>query len=494
MRCFIIVGVLPLVRSLLIEQCVQEKQADNGGKGTPHCKVMEFTHSLGIVQDTDELFQNLDYTCHYEMAEEYPSNVKTVTLKSFLNSISERRSKYFLIKGPPASGKTHLMKQLSTYWAKQYALRGFALLLNINIREYPNCKTLYDLIRQTFLHLQLPSTNIVCNWIHEKKGDKVLFIMEGFDCQTVIKKGGFFYELLSGSVLMKSTVVITTSSSLYTQPLDCSRNCTHYEILGLNSSQIARQCTQHLTPENASELIFYLADNPKIRTLSSFPIYLSMILDVFSNHPNPQLPTTWSELLSLFVANQHSISPQPQPLQDTLLETVKLAVAEDNFFAIFKPFVVESAMCIPFNDQKHHHFPMPLLRYFLHSLLVCTTTPVYNTKLNISKYFYQFLAGYGPDRLNDFARQHLKTHYYNSILKLSNCLYEAGEATPEEMELLTSMTAEVSDTVVTTGDIHSILLCLKFTQKPHRLSLFSLCSGSFGIQFDFKTPGSLSCN
>jgi len=122
------------------------------------------------------------------------------------------------------------------------------------------------------------------------------------------------------------------------------------------------------------------------------------------------------------------------------------------------------------------------MRYFLHSLLVCTTTPVYNTKLNVSKYFYQFLAGYGPDRLNDFARQHLKTHYNDSILKLSNCLYEAGEATPEEMELLSSMTAEVSDTAVTTGDIHSILLCLKFAHDPHRLSLSHCVLGALAFK------------
>jgi len=57
-KCFITVGVIPLMRSLLIEQCVQEKQADNGDKDTPHCKVMEFTHSLGVVQDTDELLQD----------------------------------------------------------------------------------------------------------------------------------------------------------------------------------------------------------------------------------------------------------------------------------------------------------------------------------------------------------------------------------------------------------------------------------------------------
>ena len=151
------------------------------------------------------------------------------------------------------------------------------------------------------------------------------------------------------------------------------------------------------------------------------------------------------------------------------METVKLAVARDNFLAVVKPFVVESALCIPLDDQKHHHFPMPLMKYFLRSLLVCTdnTDKVYKAKLNVSNYFYQFLARYGPDRLNDSAIQYLKAHYNDSILRLSNCLYEAGQATPEEVELISSMTAEVSDTAVTTGDIHSILLCLKFTKEPH---------------------------
>ena len=308
--------------------------------------------------------------------------------------------------------------------------------------------------------------------------------MEGFNHQTVIKKGGFFYGLLSGSVLKKSTVVITTSSSLYTQPLDCSRNCAHYEILGLDSSQIARECSQHLTPEDASELLFYLADNPNIGTLSSFPIYLRMILEVFLNHPNTLLPTTWTELLSLFVTNLHCISSQPQPMQDTLLETVRLAVAEGNMFAIVKPFVVDSAQHIPFNDQKDHHFPMPLMRYFLCSLLWKTDTEckIYDAKQSTYNYFYQFLAGHGPDKLYNLVKEHLMMHYKENILRLSNCLYEAGQATPEEMELLSSMTAEVSDTAVTTGDIHSIFHCLKFTQDPHRLSLSHCVLGTLALK------------
>ena len=235
------------------------------------------------------------------------------------------------------------MEKVNVYWVQRYALRSFALLLHINIQEYHHCETLYDLIRQLFLHLSL--TDQVCKWVQEEGGDKVLFILDGFNRQALIMKGGFFDGLLSGSVLIKSTVVITTTSSRYTQPLDCSRNCAHYEILGLNSSQIARQITQHLAPDDASKFLFYLADNPKIRTLSSFPIYLSMILDVFLNHP--KLPTTWTELLSRFLANQLSISCQLQPLQDTLLETVRLAVAKDDFLAIVNS--------LPTNDCKSRH-------------------------------------------------------------------------------------------------------------------------------------------
>ena len=475
---------MSLVRSLLIGRCVQNRQADNGNHGDPRCNVMEFTRSLGVMQDTrDKLLQNLDYTCHYEMADHYPSNIKAVTVKSFLNNVSERKKRSFLVKGPPASGKTHLMEKVSAYWAKQYALRSFALLLNINIRECHNCKTLDDLIRQSFV--QLPSINEVCDWIQEKEGDKVLFILEGFNRQTLIKEGGFFYGLLSGFVLTKSAVVITTSSSRYTRPLDCSRNCAHYEILGLDSSQIARQITQHLTSEDANELLFYLADNPKIRTLSSFPIYLSMILDVFLSHPNRQLPTTWTELLSVFVANQLSISSQSLPLQDTLLETVRVAVAKDDFLAIVRPFVVESAQHIPFDGQKDHHFPMPLMRYFLRSLLVCTAETkrkVYDAKHNTSNYFYQFLTGHGLDKLQKHVKEQLKIHYNDNIMRLSNCLYEAGETSPEEVELLSSMTAAVSDIAVATGDIHSILHCLMFTQDPHRLSLSHCVLGTSALK------------
>ena len=478
----IIAGVMLSVQSLLRERCMQREQTDNGDNGTPHCNVMEFTHNLGVIQDT-ELLQNLDYTSHYEMAEQYPSNMKAVTLKSFMNSISERKNRYFLIKGPPASGKTHLMNKVSAYWAKQCALRSFALLLNINIWEYPKCKSLYDFVRQCFVHLS--SINELCDWIEEDEGNKVLFILDGFNRQTVIEKRGFFYGLLTGSVLKKSFVVITTSSSQYTHPLDCSRNCTQYEILGLNSSQIARQITQHLTPEDASEFLFYLADNPKIETLSSFPIYLSMILDVFLNHPNPQLPTTWTELLSVFVANQLSISSQSQPLQDTLLETVRVAVAKDDLLAIVKPFVVESAQHIPFYDQREHHFPIPLMKFFLCALLACIANSeckIYDAKRNTSKYFYQFLAGHGPDKLYYLVKEHFKLHYKDNILRLSNCLYEAGEASPEEVKLLSSMTAAVSDTVVTTGDIHSILHCLKFTEGPHRLSLSNCLLGTLALK------------
>ena len=123
------------------------------------------------------------------------------------------------------------------------------------------------------------------------------------------------------------------------------------------------------------------------------------------------------------------------------------------------------------------------MRYFLRSLLLCTAeTKIYGAKQNTSNYFYQFLTGHGLGRFYDLVKEHLKIHYKDNILRLSNCLYEAGETSPEEVELLSSMTAAVSDTAVTTGDIHSILHCLKFTQDPHRLSLSHCVLGTSALK------------
>ena len=141
----------------------------------------------------------------------------------------------------------------------------------------------------------------------------------------------------------------------------------------------------------------------------------------------------------------------------------------DLLVTIGKSLIHEAEECD--HELLDHNSAVPYLQYFLFSLE--TFFNPNHKKLdkalkdrNASAYFWYFLAGYGVE---SDSNKLLKQYYEKNVIKMTNCFSECAFVTAKQQESLSSVTAEVGRTVVTTRDILSILHCLPYMQDPYRV-------------------------
>ena len=442
-----------------------------------------FNRRLGIVQNAP-LLSELDYTSCYEMMDQFPSEIQEVSIKSVLNNISQRESRVFVFKGPPGCGKTELISRVCRYWSRHYTLRKFSLVLYINVWDFHQNCTLPDLIDRQFIGNTVSTENICC-WIEENEGNEILFILDGF-ChkylhQSLLQKGKTLSDILCGhSCFSKSTVVISTTCSDFLKPL--CENFTQFEILGLSDEQIGKQVIQHFDSERAFSFLNYLAENPEIKALVSSPSYLIGTMYVFAHIPYDDLPVTWAQLYTsmiVLISEWHKTELTEDIPHDSLLTKFKnrflkrsRKVSKENslqsqfqntLLANSRKVIKDSRdlittvgrLLIHDADDNDHELPdhnsaVPYLGYFLLSLETFLNTghKKLDTSLKDKNAFTYFC-------------------YKKNILKTR---FESRYVTAEQ-QVLSTITAKVGMSVVTTLDVLSFLHCLPYMQDSHTIVL-----------------------
>ena len=406
-------------------------------------------------------------------------------MKSVMNKIGQRKSRVFILKGPPGCGKTELISRLCRYWAKHYALRQFSLVLYLNIWDFHQGCSLRDLIYRQFKG-SIVSSEKICCWIEEEMGNNILFILDEF-CRkyhnrSPLQNGEMFSDILCGrGSFSESTVVIFTTCSDFVKPL--CESFTQFDILGLSDEQIGKQVIQHFDSEKASNFLTYLAENKEINGLVSSPAYLIVTMYVFTHISYGNLPVTWTQLytsLIVLVNEWHkeelskdidTKSLQSQ-FKNALLEGGRKVINSGDLSMIT---TISKSLIYDVEDCDHelpdHNSAVPYLEYF--SFGLDTALNLDDKKLTLSDkdefaYFWCFLAGLIGE--ND-SKNLLKQYYKRSVLKLTHCLTEADYVTAEQQADLSALTAKVPQTVVTTRDTHSVLHCLPYMKNPHTVVL-----------------------
>ena len=444
-------------------------------------KITKFNRKLGVVQKND-ILSKLDYTSCCETIEQFSQRIQVISMKSMLNKITQKESRVFVFNGPPGCGKTELISRVCSTWAKCHALREFSLVLYVNIWDLHQGCTLQDMIDRQFTGSTVFREK-VCHWIEEEKGNGILFILDGFchTCllQSPLKRRDVLYDILSGSSnFSKSTVLIATTCLDFVKPLPS--NFTQFDILGLSDEQIGRQVIQHLEKTRAVDFLTYLAENPEVGVLVSLPLWLIGSMYICAHVSYDDLPVTWTELYTSLIAivnewhKQESeegfgmISLQSQ-LKNTLIENSRKVVENsgDLLVTIGNSLVhrAEENGC----ELLDHNSTVPYLQSFFLSLETLFNPNHKNLDKalkdkNTSAYFWYFLAGHGVE-----TNELLKQHYEKGVIKMTNCFSESVFVTAKEQANLSSVTAEVGRTVVTTRDIHSILHCLPYMKDPYRV-------------------------
>ena len=343
--------------------------------------------------------------------------------KNLLTRLSEaKKSITFDIMGPRGSGKTVLMKQVSAYWAKQYTLREFPLVLYINLKSSDPDATLQDIVQSQFPGVV---TENVWQWIEQRKGKGVLFIMDG-------------YEKDQDIGLEMSTNI--TTSTQFRQGLP-SKLC-NIRLFGLSDAQIAKQAVTSLGPDKASDFLLYLSENPVIKSLISSPVYLAAVIYVFTHAQPDQLPKTWTQLFASLtyqlVLNAsgkelklpryftpHYTEAENQADVDFALQQFCLMGIHVMSHEVFQSTSSHKSFTADYIPPASTSTTVPLLQEFLAAWWIHVHSANVSVSYSSYPYIWQFYAG-----LSDAsASRYLLEDHLDDAMGIVNCLSEnaAGE-------------------------------------------------------------------
>ena len=482
-----LVGPVVLHASRWLKQQYLSHDSWQQWRGVPN--LIQFDQRLGeLTTQASEQLKNMDYSnCYYDIQDEFPSNVTPVSVKSLVNACTSSADPWscILIKGKPGQGKSFLLSKLCQYWALGYGMRSITLMFYVDCPRFRNRRMTLDEMLSQLLPME---TQNISNWIENKQGKHVIFILDGYDHH--------FHNLASRKFLPKSVVLITSTCT------PARTRVKQFELLNLTDNQISKQVVQFFSfrPSNVEDFYLYLNNNPDMKLLASSPVYLYSLLFVYNkllNPPSHELPVTWTELFTnmillllpstflklLQTEPPGSLSQLPSTIQSFLhelstvafenLTTESFQLPAVRYLGHGSSFALLHLYNKPLYDSEklHFQFSCPLLQHFLAALHVHSLPQTKQTELMVQKselnFLWQFLAGLlVAESYNRFLP--LRNTYHKKQMKmLVNCAYEADWSC--------DMPSVFRDHILTPADIHHIVTCFKF--PPDLLNFKKCCFG-----------------
>ena len=294
-------------------------------------ELLQFDRRLGrVTKDTDERLRDIDYSSWFETLEHFSSEIETVSIKSFVNTVAKKKDRFFLIKGPPSSGRTVLLRRVCASWVQGFCLRKFTLVLWLDLKAHPSAPSHVSL--RTLLSYSLPQgsdLDSIQQWLERHSTQDVLIVVDGVEGQAYNERKPFL-ELLAR---IKASVILTATSPIQIKDPTWATwyvvrymNLCQYDILGLSQDQISKQVIHHYhhDPSSAEEFLTYISEAHDIRALCSSPPYLAVVLFVFDSVSTTDLPNTWTQLFSSLKNSLFRLSSVSESVDTNLRKLTKL--------------------------------------------------------------------------------------------------------------------------------------------------------------------------
>ena len=352
-------------------------------------ELLQFDRRLGrVTKDTDERLRDINYSSHFETLEHFSSEIETVSIKSFVNTVAKKKDRFFLIKGPSSSGRTVLLRRVCASWVRGFCLRKFTVVLWLDVKAHPSAPS--DVSLRTLLRYSLPQgshLDSIQQWLERHGTQDVLIVVDGVEGEAY-NEWKPFLDLLNNT---EASVILTD-----TNPWN-DMGDRQYDLLGLSQDQISKQVIHHYhhDPSRAEEFLMYISEAHDIRALCSSPPYLAAVLFVFDIVSTTDLPNTWTQLFSslknslfrlssvsesvdtnprkltkLFFSLKHSLFRQ-SGMPDTILASKAYMVTITNSTFDWDHDYTNfcSRVTPPYHTMmstaKHCYFTLPLLQYYL---------------------------------------------------------------------------------------------------------------------------------
>jgi len=467
----------------LLQEAYLSQESPPLWTGAP--ELLQFDRRLGkVTKDTPyyKLLRNIDYSTQFETLDQFSPEVEIVSIKSFLNAISEKKERIFLIKGPPRSGKTALLRRLCAFWARGFCLRRYTLILWLDLKAHPNAPLSVSL--GTLLSYCLPQGShlaIILQWLHMHGLEDVLVMIDGVEGQVYDRWKSFLEQVLASPWLKEASVLLTVAS---TQISKLSH--AQFDLLGLSQDQVEKQVIHRYcdNTSKAEEFLTYISENPKIRMLCSSPPYLSAVLFVFENTNTSDPPNSWTQLFTSLNLSLLGLASMSDHSILAVLSSKAYAVTNDGssfdwhysyadfFSAVTPPYRTIAA------PADNTCFTLPLLQHYLcawhiHNLILNQHVASLNQEtlpFHVKK-FYVGLCN-SSENVEMVLQYELQDMHTSSA-----CITEIPV---ERLQQLMSSQLTITDKLLSMLDIHCIfqavyhsgLACsLKFSVEYFRLQL-----------------------
>ena len=237
--------------------------------------------------------------------------------------------KCVFVEGAPGVGKSTLAWELCRRRNDIEALKKYSLVVLLRLRQKE--VQLMDTIASLFFHCDSDLQSAVAKEVVECEGDKILFILDGFDELPVsLRKNSFLVNLIKGVHLPKCTLLVTSRPSATADLLSVCKPQIHkhIEVIGFTQEHIEQYAKSMLfsEPEICDDFLKYISTQPAIRGMMYIPLNSAIVLEVYrANIANSRpIPCTMTQLykeLCLVLLNKY-LSESNGPLADHLLNDV----------------------------------------------------------------------------------------------------------------------------------------------------------------------------
>ena len=225
-----------------------------------------------------------------------------VTIKEDISDIilpvtNDNRSQIILIEGAPGIGKTMLMVEIASLWAKGEILQDKKIMLFLTLREHKinEIKSCKDMFNYSCGNEQ--NAAMYEKYFSINNGRSLVILLDGLDENLqAIEKGTFLYEAFIKANRFSHACLIITSRPHATANLQ-KHVSYRVEIVGFTDIK-RRQYVQENLKGKHKDLEEYLQNHPTIDTLCYIPLNMSILLFLFheKNRLNNHLPDTQTEL------------------------------------------------------------------------------------------------------------------------------------------------------------------------------------------------------
>ena len=226
-----------------------------------------------------------------------------ISIEQILEPIEgQPKLRLVLMEGAPGIGKSTLAWELCRKWEEFSCMKQYSLVVLLRLREKIVQKI--SSVDKLFCKYEDEGKKSLVQEVSKNQGSGVLFVLDGFDeLPKTLQKEGFLLDLIKGSILPASTVLVTSRPSATAELLTSCRPQIqkHIEILGFTQESVEAYASSIFSsePEPLEKFKAYISasKNPAINSLMYVPLNAAIIVEIYRNCTSESfLPHTLTEL------------------------------------------------------------------------------------------------------------------------------------------------------------------------------------------------------